>query len=204
MLKFKDLDPAKMAFIFGYDNVLYPEQDYLLQVYYLFSNFIEFTEGFPPATDLTEFFKNTYLHHGDEGIFDRVKQAFGIEEKYRENFTRLYSTARLPLKLLLFNNVLTLLQDIIVERKEIIILTNGQPEIQINKIMQTEWNGLEKYLKVYYVKEIASKLNSDPISYILEDRGLQQSDVLIIGPEETDKEFTMSKGIDYLKINEFI
>lgn len=204
MLKFKDLDPNKKAFIFGLDNILYPEQDYLLQVYYLFSNFIDFTEGFPPSGDLTEFFKNAYLHHGDDGIYDRVKQAFGIDEKYRDNFTRLYSTARLPLKLLLFSNVLTLLQDIIVERKEIIILTNGQPEVQINKIMQTEWNGLEKYLKVYYVKEIESKLNSDPISYILKDLDLKEKDVLIIGPEETDKEFTMSNSIDYLKINEFI
>lgn len=204
MLKFKDLDPNKKAFIFGFDNILYPEQDYLLQVYYLFSNFIEFTEGFPPAGDLTEFFKNAYLHHGDDGIFDRVKQAFGIDEKYRDNFTRLYSTARLPLKLLLFSNVLTLLQDIIVERKEIIILTNGEPEVQINKIMQTEWNGLEKYLKVYYVKEIASKLNLDPITYILKELDLEKNDALIIGPEETDKEFTKSEGIDYLYISEFI
>jgi FMN phosphatase YigB (HAD superfamily) len=204
MLTYKDLDPSKKAFIFGLDNVLYPEQDYLLQVYYLFANFIEFTEGFPPAPDLTEFCKNAYLNHGDEDIFDRIKQAFGIDDKYRENFTRLYTTARLPLKLILYPNVLSLLQEIIVDRKAIIILTNGIPEIQINKIMQTEWNGLEKYLKVYYVQEIVTKLASDPITYILEKEDLQNQDVSIINCEESDKEFTQYTDIEYVNINEFI
>jgi len=204
MLTYKDLNPSKKAFVFSLDNVLYPEGDYLLQVYYLFSNFIEFTEGFPNASDLTDFFKNAYLNHGHEGIFDRAKDAFGIDEKYRDNFIRLHSTARLPLKLLLYPNVLRLLQDITMDRKEIIILTNGRPETQVNKIMQTEWNGLEKYLKVYYVKEIVPELELDAISYVLKQLNLQEPEILIIGPEETDKEFTKSVVLDYLNIKEFI
>jgi len=204
MLTYKDLDPSKKVFIFELDNVLYPEQDYLLQVYYLFANFIEFTEGFPPAADLTEFFKKAYFNHGDDGIFDRVQETFGIDEKYRENLTRLYKTARLPLKLILYPNVIRLLQDIVVDRKTIVIITNGLPEIQINKIMQTEWNGLEKYLKVYYVEEIVPKLASDPITYILQTEELQKQEVTYIKYEETDIEFTQTIGIEYLNINEFI
>ncbi|SDM58746.1 FMN phosphatase YigB, HAD superfamily [Daejeonella rubra] len=204
MLKYKDLDSRKKAFVFELDDVLYPERDYLLQVYYLFSNFIEFTEGFPQATDLTEFFKKAYLHHGDEAIFDRVKEAFGINEKYRDNFDRLYHTARLPLKLLLFSNMLTLLQEIVVDRKEIFIVTNGKPEIQINKIMQTEWNGLENYLKVYYAREINQKPEPDVLSYILKEHNLLRQDLFIIGATETDKEFAASGGVDYLNISEFM
>lgn len=204
MLRYKDLDPRKRAFVFELDDVLYPERDYLLQVYYLFSNFIEFTEGFPQATDLIEFFKKAYLHHGDSGIFDRAKEAFGISEKYRENFDRLYHTARLPLKLLLFSNMLTLLQEIVVDRKDIFIITNGKPEVQINKIMQTEWNGLEKYLKVYYAQEINPKPESDVLSYILKEHNLLRQDFLIIGATETDKEFAISSGVDYLNVNEFM
>lgn len=204
MLKYKDLDHEKKVFIFELDDVLYPERDYLLQIYYLFSNFIEFTEAFPPAVDLIEFFKKTYAHHGDDGIFDRVKEAFGINEKYRDNFDRLYFTARLPLKLLLFSNVLTLLQEIVIDRKGIFIITNGKPEIQINKIMQTEWNGLEKYLKVYYAQEINQKPEPDVLSYILKENNLLRKDLLIIGATETDKEFAFSSGVDYLNISEFM
>ena len=204
MLKYKDLDHEKKVFIFELDDVLYPERDYLLQIYYLFSNFIEFTEAFPPAVDLIEFFKKTYAHHGDDGIFDRVKEAFGINEKYRDNFDRLYFTARLPLKLLLFSNVLTLLQEIVIDRKGIFIITNGKPEIHINKIMQTEWNGLEKYLKVYYAQEINQKPEPDVLSYILKEHNLLRKDLLIIGATETDKELAISNGVDYLKISEFM
>jgi hypothetical protein len=70
--------------------------------------------------------------------------------------------------------------------------------------MQTEWNGLEKYLKVYYVEEIVPKLASDPITYILQKEELQNQDVTYIKYEETDIEFTQTIGIEYLNINEFI
>lgn len=141
MLKYKNLDNRLKAFIFELDDVIYPQKDYLLQVYYLFANFIEFTEGFPASQDLTTFFKTSYTHNGDEGIFDRAKEVFGIEEKYRNNFVRLYSTARLPLKLLLFSGILELMQEIIVDRKHLFLVTNGKPEVQLNKIRQIEWNG---------------------------------------------------------------
>jgi phosphoglycolate phosphatase-like HAD superfamily hydrolase len=204
MLKYIDLDYRKKAFVFELDDVLYPERDYLLQVYYLFSNFIEFTDTFPQATDLIEFFKKSYLYHGDNGIFDKAKEVFGIKEKYRDNFERLYFTARLPLKLLLFSNVLTLLQEIVIDRKNIFIITNGKPEIQINKIMQTEWNGLENYLKVYYAQEISPKPESDVLSYILKHHNLLRKDILIIGNTITDKEFAASSGVDYLNVSEFM
>lgn len=204
MLKYIDLDHRKKAFIFELDDVLYPERDYLLQVYYLFSNFIEFTETFPPALELIEFFKKAYLHHGDDGIFDRAKEVFAINEKYRDNFDRLYFTARLPLKLLLYSNMLTLLQEIVIDRKEIIIITNAKPEVQMNKIMQTEWNGLEKYIKVYYAQEINLKPESDVLSYILKEHNLLRKDLLVIGNTLTDKDFASSSGVDYLNVSEFM
>lgn len=204
MLKYKDLDPRKKAFVFELDDVLYPEQDYLLQVYYLFANFIEFTEGFPAAADLTGFFKNAYLHHGDTGIFERAKVAFGIDERYRENFDRLYYTARLPLKLFLFSDVLSLLQEIVIDRKQLFLVTNGRPEIQLNKIRQIEWNGLEKYLRVYYAQEINLKPEPDVLTYILNEHKLIRKDVLILGASETDNEFAVSCGVDYLNISEFM
>lgn len=204
MLKYKDLDSRKKAFVFNLDDVLYPERDYLLQVYYLFANFIEFSEGFPEAKDLTDFFRNAYFHHGDEGIFDRAKDAFGLNDKYRENFDRLYSTARLPLKLLLFSNVLNLLQEIVVDRKQLFLVSNGKPEVQLNKIRQMEWNGLEKYMRVYYAQDINLKPEPDVLTYILNEHNLLSEDLLIIGATETDKEFVTSSGVDYLNISEFM
>lgn len=204
MLEYKDLDPLKKAFVFELDNVLYPERDYLLQVYYLFSNFIEFTESVPSSTDLTHFLKTAYDHHGAEGLFDRAKDAFGIDEKYRVNFERLHYTAQLPLKLLLFDDVLSLLQEIVVDRKQIFIISNGKPDIQLNKIKQIEWNRLEEYLRVYYADEIKPKPEPDILTYILMEHNLLRKDVMVIGASDTDQEFALSCGVDYLDIDVFM
>jgi FMN phosphatase YigB (HAD superfamily) len=147
-MKYSDIDPRKKAFIFELDNVLYPEKDYLYQVYYLFANLIEYTELYD-AKAMIGLMTATYEKEGKAHVFDRVKERFKIDEKYRENFNNLLLTAKLPLKLLLFQNMLELLQDIVVDRKKIFILTNGNPVQQLNKIKQTEWNGLGKYLVCY-------------------------------------------------------
>lgn len=204
MLKYKDLDKGIKAFVFELDDVIYPEKDYLLQVYYLFANFIEFAEGFPNSKNLTEFFKAAYLHHGGKDIFDRAKEAFGIDEKYRDNFDRLHHSAILPLKLLIYPKILELMQEIVVDRKQLFLITNGKPEVQLNKIRQIEWNGLEKYLRVFYASEINPKPNPDVLSYIIVNYQLTTKDFMIIGTSEIDQEFAVFSGVDFLAIKEFL
>ncbi|MXV16310.1 HAD hydrolase-like protein [Hufsiella ginkgonis] len=198
MLNYADLDPAKKAFIFELDNVLYPERDYLLQVYYLFANFIEYTEGFPPAADLTSFFKTSLDHHGAAGIFDRALAAFALDEKYRRNFGLLHQTARLPLKLLLYKPMLELLQEIVVDRKKIFLVTDGDPGQQLNKIRQIEWHGLEKHLTVYFTAETNPKPETDVLNMILAQHNILRKELLIIGTLKVDEEFADAAGIDYL------
>lgn len=202
MLAYTDLDPQKKAFIFELDNVLYPEKDYLLQVYYLFASFIEYIETVPSASELTAFMKKVYENHGAGRMFDKVKEAFNLDEKYRENFERLHKTAKLPLKLLLFKSILTLLQDIVVDRKAIFIVTNGNPEQQLNKIKQVEWHGLEDYLVVFFAEEFASKPDTAVLDHILSEYKLTRRELVIIGNSDDDQEFAQSSGIDYIYFEE--
>jgi FMN phosphatase YigB (HAD superfamily) len=200
MLNYSDLDPSKKAFIFELDNVLYPEKDYLLQVYYLFANFIEYTEAIPSATELLGFMKLSYETHGTVGIFEKAQQAFGLDMKYNEEFERLHHTARLPLKLLLYKNVLDLLQEIVINRKQVFIITNGDPEQQLNKIRQLEWNGLEKYLTVYFANELKPKPETDVLEHLLSQHNYLRKDLIIFGASGTDREFALAAGVDYIEI----
>ncbi|WP_423148137.1 HAD family hydrolase [Rubrolithibacter danxiaensis] len=204
MLTYQDIPSGKKAFVFELDNVIYPEKDYLLQVYYLFASFIEYTETFPPAADLLQFLKTSYEHKGATGIFDRAKEAFGIDEKYRENLDRLHKNARLPLKLLIYKNVLQLLQQIVVDRKQIFLLTNGNPEQQLNKIRQVEWNGLEQYLTVYFADEIKPKPETDVLLFLIDKYKLSRKEIIIFGSSETDQEFAASAGVDYIEIQDLL
>ncbi len=112
--------------------------------------------------------------------------------------------AKLPLKLLLYKNMLKLLQDIVVDRKIPFIVTNGNPAQQLNKIKQTEWHGLENYLKVYFADEIIPKPEPDVINLLINDHGIQRRDIVLIENSETDRLFAEVCGLDYFNVQEFL
>ncbi|MFA6275367.1 MAG: HAD hydrolase-like protein [Pedobacter sp.] len=198
-MAFEEYIKDKKAFILGLDNVLYPEKDYLLQVYYLFAEFIEYTEQIN-ATEIIAFMKSEFVAHNAENIFEKTATNFNIPEKYQANFELLHENARLPLKLLLYEQVLSFLQEVVMERKEIFLLVDGAPLQQVNKIKQVEWHGLEKYLKVYFSQEFEPKPSANSIEFILTEHHLKKADILMIGNTLEDKEFALNFGVDYLII----
>lgn len=196
MLNYTDIAPKKKFFIFELDGVLYPERDFYLQIYYLFANFIEYVETVPPATDLTNFMKTVYEHHGPEVVFDRAVGAFGLDVKYRENLDRLLLTAQLPLKLELHPPVLSLLQELVLDRKQIFIWTKGNPEGQLNKIRQIEWKGLGQYLRVFFAVEYES------LTAVLTENQLSTAEVLFIGSASLTE--AQQLGLDVLSVADFM
>lgn len=202
-MAFEEYIKDKKAFILGLDNVLYPEKDYLLQVYYLFAEFIEYTEQIN-AADIIAFMQAEFVNHGDESIFEKTATKFNIPEKYKTNFELLHENARLPLKLLLYQQVLSFLQEVVVERKEIFLLVDGEPLQQVNKIKQLEWHGLEKYLKVYFSQEFEPKPSSKSIEFILDQHALKKNDILMIGNTLEDEGFALNVGVDYLAITKLL
>lgn len=204
MLSYSDIDTSKKVFIFELDDVLYPQHDYILQVYYLFANFLEYTESFPPAAELTEFLKKSYLQHGFEGIFKKASEIFGIDAKYEENFNRLHSSAQLPLKLLLYPTVLELLKSLVQDQKAVYIFTKGNPLIQLNKLKHLDWQGLDRKLKVYFYEELKLLPDISPLDYIIRENDLNTSEVALVGRDENDCKEGKKRGISYLDIANFI
>lgn len=204
MLSYSDIDTNKNVFIFELDDVLYPQQDYILQVYYLFANFLEYTESFPPAAELTEFLKKSYLQHGSEGIFKKASAVFGIDTKYEENFNRLHSSAQLPLKLLLYPSILELLKSLVSGQKSVYIFTKGNPLIQLNKLKHLDWQGLDRMLKVYFYDELKLLPDIDPLDYIIRENNRKASEVVLIGRDESDRKEGEKRGISYLNVSDFL
>lgn len=182
-MKFENYIKGQDAFIFELDQVLYPEKDFLLQVYYLFAQFIEYSEQ-QPATELVQFMQETYSKEGHEGIFDKTAARFSLPETYRLNFDLLQRNVRLPLKLLLFDECLAFLQAIVLERKPIFLLLSGNPEAQLNKIRQMEWNGLEQYLTVYFSEELETAGEDRGISYLIHQHQLKDQKILFVVNKE--------------------
>lgn len=204
MLSYSDIDANKNVFIFELDDVLYPQQDYILQVYYLFANFLEYTEAFPPAAELTAFLKKSYLQHGSEGIFKKASEVFGIDAKYEENFNRLQSSAQLPLKLLLYPSILELLNALVSDQKSVYIFTKGNPLVQLNKLKHLDWQGLDRKLKVYFYDELKLLPDIDPLDYIIRENNLKISEVVLIGRDESDWREGEKSKLNYLDVSNFL
>lgn len=182
MIDVADIPLNKEVYCFELDDVLYPKKDYLLQVYYLFANFVAFTEGLSSVQDMTEFMKNTYLNQGEDRVFPLLQETFGIDKNYAENFRRLQANAQLPLKLILFEEIERLLLSLHDKQKRIAILTRGNPLEQLNKVKHIAWGEFDKYknlLKVYFIDELQFR-KIDPIGYIAEDFGVPMSQIHVI------------------------
>jgi hypothetical protein len=185
------------SFIFQFDNVLYPEKDYLLQVYYLFAQFIEYAEQID-ATKILDHMKVVFDNEGPDSVFDSTILQFGLEEKYRTNFDLLMQNAKLPLKLLLYNHMLRFLTTIAQSGKQIFLLAEGDPVVALNKIRQTEWNGLETGLIVYFADEFSEQSTERIISTILDKHSINTLDALFVGNSSQTILISPSSGINYL------
>jgi phosphoglycolate phosphatase-like HAD superfamily hydrolase len=202
-MKYTDIDPRKTAFIFELDNVLYPEKDYLFQAYYLFAGYLEYLDLIDEK-EAVDIMVDAFNQKGKEAVFAAVQQKYSLNDNYKIHFEFVMKTAKLPLKLLLYQKMLELLQDIIVHRKKLFIVTNGNPEQQLNKIKQTEWHGLEKYLVCYFADEIVAKPEPDVINNILRDHNLRRNDIVMIGNSDNDLLCAEASGVDYINVGQFL
>lgn len=204
MLTYNDIDSSKKAFIFELDDVLFPKQDYTIQVYYLFANLLEYAEQKPASSELAEFLKQIYLKDGESNIFEKAAKKFAIDKKHEESFKSLHVNAKLPLKLLLYKEMLSLLTYLIGEEKSVFILTKGNPLMQFNKIKQIEWNGLDQFIKAYFSDEIALKSELDPLEYILRENNISENEVLFISTLSHDDQPNGSMGVEHIHANLFL
>ena len=200
---YNDIDPRKKAFIFELDNVLYPEKDYIYQVYYLFASLLEYTD-LSDAKKTTDLMVATYNEKGEAAVFDEIKAKLNVDDKYRNNLELLLLSAKLPLKLLLYQNILTFLQDVVLDRKKLFIVTNGNPLRQLNKLKQIEWHGLEPYLVCYFADETVPKPEPDVLELLMKEHNLTRRDLLMIENSTTDRLCAETNGIDSINVNDII
>lgn len=198
MVDFKILENKK-AVIFELDDVLFPAKDYLLQVYYLFAQFMEYTEQ-KNAQEILAFMQQVYVNQGPEEVFEQTAAQFDLPLKYKDNFNLLHQNARLPLKLLLFDNMLQLLKYSVEKEIKIFIITDKNPAEQLNKIKQMEWNDLGKYLTVFFAQEL-EKSKSEVFINVLNSCALSAQEVLFVGANKIDEGFAKSVKMSYIASN---
>ena len=89
------------------------------------------------------------------------------------------------------------MQELVVDRKKIYIVTAGNAEQQLNKIKQTEWNGLEQYLTVYFSDEL-NQPKAEIFQKILNDNNLSPKEALVVGANNFDEEQSKLINLPYI------
>jgi len=178
-MNYQKLIDENDAFIFELEDVIFPKKDFLLQVYYLFAQFIEYAEQID-AAPMLDYMKREYELYGPENIFEKTASQFNLDEKYKGNFNLLLTNARLPLKLLIYSECLTFLKLIVASGKKIYLLISGNPEAQLNKIRQVQWEGLEHNLVVYFKEEISRPSEDKGLTYVIDTHNLRGRNIFMV------------------------
>lgn len=169
----------KSVYLFEIDDILFPKRDYLLQVYYLFANFIEYTEGKSIAKELVEFMKNSYEEEGERTVLEKTLAQFQLPTTYVDNFERLKANANLPLRLLVPEETKSLLQELHAKDKKLAILTDGNPVEELNKLKHIDWQDLgpiRDQLRVFFTKELVFR-ELEPLAFIAEAYAVSVEDI---------------------------
>ncbi|QBQ42413.1 hypothetical protein [Sphingobacterium psychroaquaticum] len=176
----KSIPLDKVLYLFEVDDILFPKRDYLLQVYYLFANFVEFTEGQAIAKEVVDFMKARYEEEGEAAVLPKTRAHFNLGESYVGNFERLKANAQLPLRLYIPEDSKEMFRTLLEAGKNIALLTRGNPVEQLNKLKHIDWQELDQLrgqLKIYFTDELLFR-GIEPIAYIAEEYGIRAEDVL--------------------------
>lgn len=195
--------PKYKAYIFDLDNTLYPEKDYLYQIYYLIGHYLHKQEKLD-AKEVTEYLVTLFENVGRQSLFDKLIARYELKSAYMDEFLQLMRSAKLPVKLFLYRKMFDLITELEEDNVMLFILTNGNVQQQINKIKHIAWNGTEEKLKIYFADEFSRKPAPDGVLHILSEYGIEKSDALLIGDSKEDEYCAKAAGIDFMNVSEIL
>lgn len=187
-------------FIFDLDNTIYNEEDYLFQAYKVICERYSALEPGQDQRSLFDLMIKLYYQEGRDKLFDRFLETTGSDKSYMDHFLRILRTFKPEKPLLPDETVRKFLHKLAEKKKNIYVLTNGNPQQQRNKIRHIEWDGLEKHISFIFAEEIGRKPSPAGVLHILKISGTGKESAIFIGDKETDRICAEEGGVQYLDI----
>ena len=214
-LNFQNYD----TIIFDLDDTLYPEIDYLTPAFKAISEAIG-AEYAVNATEVASFLIKTFEKEGRSMLFNKCFNHFLKSKSKTENeqntegvefedmpiakYLNILRTVKISQKIALFPYVYDLIPKLLAEKKQIFVLTNGNPKQQRNKIAHLDWQNLDTQITFVFANEFAPKPSQKVFSDFLEPNfHLKTKKTLFIGDSETDAAFSQNVGFDFLHVDYF-
>lgn len=200
-MKIKDFLYTFNSYLFDLDNTIYNENVYLFEAYDLIAKEIcNLTLKNPEV--VAEEIKCIFRKEGRKDLFNKIIEKYELSENLIPNFLAILRTCQLSGKIEILPDIKLLLDELIANDKRIIIVTNGNPEQQQNKINQIDWCGLDKKIVFVLADTIEKKPSVRLYNVLRETYDLQKHSTIFIGDSEVDKEFANNAQIRFLHVSE--
>lgn len=189
--------------IFDLDNTLIKEEDYLFQGYKNIANYLSekyrISDSLIESTLIEEFCSN-----GRKNLFDKVFNKLKINLKELDIALKILREFKPKTKIYLIDDMKIILEKLKSIGIPYIILTNGNPDQQKNKITNIDWEDLLPH--VIYANEIEPKPSDLSIKkYLLSiNKEFNKEKILMIGDSKVDKLFAKNFGCKFSFVSNFI
>ncbi len=210
-MKFQNYD----TIIFDLDDTLYLEIDYFKEAFQAISTHFEENSSVN-AIEIAHFLTTTFIENGRQNLFNQCfnryfshENAQNTEGVVSEDFfvntcLTILRTVKIKDKIALFPYVYTVLPQLLLEKKQIFVVTNGNVQQQKNKIQYLDWQNLDTQITFVFANEYAPKPSPKVFSdFLVPNFNLKNKRMLFIGDAETDAQFSQNIGADFLHVDFF-
>ncbi len=198
LLKFKEIFNYK-AVIFDLDNTLYDETEFLFPAYKVISNYIANKSGYN-ANAYETYLIDSFSNFGRSYLFDKLIYDFQLQ-----NITTVEELLKIlhsyQPSLAIYENVLSIIEELIFKEKTLFILTNGNHIQQRNKITALNIPIRFPMITVIYANEFKPKPSPYCVNLIMKKYKIKNTQILIVGDSFIDKSTAENSDIDFLNIS---
>jgi len=182
-------------YVYDLDDTLYRETDYLYAAYARIA--AACTADKAEQTVYTDYLCRSFREDGRQGLFQRFKERFRVEMSIEEMLLLLRHT-ECPLRL--YETREQEIRTLLGKGKSVVILTNGNPEQQRQKVHNLRLAELFPQIEIIYAAETASKPSPIALLQRIAKEPIEKHEVLLIGDSVTDEQTALYAGVDYKSI----
>ena len=181
--------------VFDFDNTIINELDYIFPIFNETLNSIDLDQKSKKELEIC--YVNHFQKFGSKGIID----ALNIEIHKREIFLKKYienlrKPRMFPQKIICNESFKKFVNSEYFAPKNIIIISNGNPLQQKNKFNNTNFEGIEKKIKLI----CANKYEPKPSPSSFNENFFEKKQYLYIGDSIIDMKFAQNAKINFLNI----
>lgn len=197
------------AVIFDLDNTIYPELSYLERAYKFIANNIAIKnnkdENF--AKRVCDYLYETFINYGRENLYQKLTEKFSFSCYNLQDF--LHDLHNVPVKeneISIYSNIQDVIEYLIMKKKRLIVLTNGNVIQQNNKFRALNILGKEK-IEICYASSLGITFQKpDPffIHKILSKNNILYNEAIFIGDSLTDLQTAKNAGIMFMNVNKLL